>query len=161
MNPEWNITTCRASLSDGGIISGESVWGGSVPLESFWLMRWRANANCSLVSFPMSQISQSSLYKHKRTHYNLNWYNLRNISQNRDRSVPWAFMENQIHGQATHQMCAKVADGKPVFRNMSLTSAPDTKPSLSLSVLVNNSSYLALSEGDTTHCIHTDRQTVY
>lgn len=56
----------------------------------------------------------------------------------------------------SHQMRAKVADGKPVFRNISRTSAPDTKPSMSLSVLVNKSSYLAFSAGDTTHCTHTN-----
>ena len=50
------------SLSEGGIISGQRFWGGSTPLVSFWLIRCSASANCSLVSFPMSPMSQSSLW---------------------------------------------------------------------------------------------------
>lgn len=49
-------------------------------------------------------------------------------------------------------MRASVADGSPVLRKMSLTSGPDTRPSMSLSVLLKRSSYFALSAGDTTHC---------
>lgn len=51
-----------------------------------------------------------------------------------------------------YQMRASVADGSPVLRKMSLTSGPDTRPSMSLSVLLKRSSYFALSAGDTTHC---------
>lgn len=55
------ITCLMFSLSDGGIISGERLCGGSRPLVSFWLIRWSARANCSRVSFPMSPMSHNSL----------------------------------------------------------------------------------------------------
>lgn len=55
------LTCLMFSLSDGGIISGERLCGGSRPLLSFWLIRWSARANCSRVSFPMSPMSHSSL----------------------------------------------------------------------------------------------------
>lgn len=51
-----------------------------------------------------------------------------------------------------YQIRASVAEGNPVLRKMSLTSGPDTRPSMSPSVLLNTSSYFALSAGDTTHC---------
>lgn len=54
---------------------------------------------------------------------------------------------------SAYQIRASVADGSPVLRKISLTSAPDTKPSMSLSVLLNSSSYFAFSAADTTHCI--------
>lgn len=57
---EW-LTCLIFCLSDGGIISGERLCGGSRPLASFWFIRWSARANCSRVSFPMSPISHSSL----------------------------------------------------------------------------------------------------
>ena len=50
-----------------------------------------------------------------------------------------------------YQMRASVAEGRPVFRKMSRTSGPDTRPSMSPSVLLNSSSYLAFSAGETTH----------
>lgn len=53
---------------------------------------------------------------------------------------------------AAYQMRASVAEGSPVLRKMSLTSGPDTRPSMSPSVLAKSSSYFALSAGDTTHC---------
>lgn len=52
----------------------------------------------------------------------------------------------------TYQIRASVAEGSPVLRKISLTSGPDTRPSMSPSVLLNSSSYFALSAGDTTHC---------
>lgn len=51
----------------------------------------------------------------------------------------------------SYQIRASVAEGSPVLRKISLTSGPDTSPSMSPSVLLNTSSYLALSAGDTTH----------
>lgn len=57
----------------------------------------------------------------------------------------------------TNQIRASVAEGSPVLRKISLTSGPDTRPSMSPSVLLNSSSYFALSAGDTTHC--TDNKT--
>lgn len=51
-----------------------------------------------------------------------------------------------------YQIRASVAEGSPVLRKISLTSGPETRPSMSPSVLLNSSSYFALSAGDTTHC---------
>lgn len=50
-----------------------------------------------------------------------------------------------------YQICARRAEGSPVFKNSSLASTPDTNPSMSLSVFTKISSYLILSAGDTTH----------
>lgn len=48
-------------------------------------------------------------------------------------------------------MCASKAEGRPVFKNNSLASTPETKPSMSLSVFKKMSWYFILSAGDTTH----------
>lgn len=58
-------------------------------------------------------------------------------------------------------MRASVAEGRFDLRKMSLTSGPDTNPSISLSLLVKSSSYLALSAGETTHCKHTNNSVDY
>lgn len=64
-------------------------------------------------------------------------------------------VEDELRGSCavpTNQIRASVAEGSPVLRKISLTSGPDTRPSMSPSVLLNSSSYFALSPGDTTHC---------
>lgn len=65
--------------------------------------------------------------------------------------MKWGGAEGQFC-VLTHQIRARVAEGNPVLRKISLTSGPDTRPSMSPSVLLKSSSYLALSAGDTTHC---------
>lgn len=65
--------------------------------------------------------------------------------------MKWELLKDSF-GVQTHQIRASVAEGSPVLRKISLTSGPDTRPSMSLSVLLKSSSYLALSAGNTTHC---------
>lgn len=58
--------------------------------------------------------------------------------------------KKSIQIKSYHIWASKV-EGKPVFKNISRTSNPDTNPSISLSVFRKISSYLAFSAGDTTH----------
>lgn len=51
----------------------------------------------------------------------------------------------------SYQICASKAEGRPVFKNNSLASTPETNPSMSLSVFKNISLYFILSAGDTIH----------
>lgn len=51
----------------------------------------------------------------------------------------------------SYQICASKAEGRPVFKNNSLASTPETKPSMSLSDFRKISWYFVLSAGDTTH----------
>jgi len=57
----------------------------------------------------------------------------------------------QLSWKKPYQICARRAEGSPVFKNSSLASTPDTNPSMSLSVFTKISSYLILSAGDTIH----------
>lgn len=54
-------TCIGVPLSDGGIMSADSVCGGSTPLLTFCWMRCIARANCSLVSFPICRVSARAL----------------------------------------------------------------------------------------------------
>ena len=46
-----------ALLSEGGIMSGVMVWGGSRPLVTFCWIRYMARENCSLDSLPTCWVS--------------------------------------------------------------------------------------------------------
>lgn len=50
-----------AVLSDGGIMSGVRVDGGSMPLVAFCWIRYMARENCSRVSLPVCLVSASPL----------------------------------------------------------------------------------------------------
>lgn len=54
-----------AVLSDGGIMSGVRVEGGSTPLVVFCWIRYMARENCSRVSFPVCLVSASPLRRER------------------------------------------------------------------------------------------------
>lgn len=53
--------TAAAVLSDGGIMSGVNVEGGSIPLVAFCSIRYIAKENCSRFSLPVCLVSASPL----------------------------------------------------------------------------------------------------
>lgn len=53
--------TAAAVLSDGGIMSGVNVEGGSIPLVDFCWIRCMAKENCSRFSLPVCLVSASPL----------------------------------------------------------------------------------------------------
>lgn len=57
----------------------------------------------------------------------------------------------QLFYVVTHQMWARVVLGRPLCRKMLRISSPDTKPSMSVSAILNIWSNFILSTGFTTH----------
>lgn len=57
----------------------------------------------------------------------------------------------QLFCVVTHQMWARVVLGRPLCRKMLRISSPDTKPSMSVSAILNIWSNFILSTGFTTH----------
>lgn len=57
----------------------------------------------------------------------------------------------QLFYVVTHQMWARVVLGRPLCRKMLRISSPDTKPSMSVSAVLNIWSNFILSTGFTTH----------
>lgn len=57
----------------------------------------------------------------------------------------------QVFYVMTHQMWARVVLGRPLCRKMLRISSPDTKPSMSVSAILNIWSNFILSTGFTTH----------
>lgn len=57
----------------------------------------------------------------------------------------------QLFYVVTHQMWARVVLGRPLCRKMLRISSPDTKPSISVSAVLNIWSNFILSTGFTTH----------
>lgn len=57
----------------------------------------------------------------------------------------------QVFYVMTHQMWARVVLGRPLCRKMLRISSPDTKPSMSVSAVLNIWSNFILSTGFTTH----------
>lgn len=53
--------TAEAVLSDGGIMSGVNVEGGSMPFEVFCWIKYMAKENCSRFSLPVCLVSASPL----------------------------------------------------------------------------------------------------
>lgn len=60
-------TTAEAAiLSDGGIMSGVSVKGGSMPLLVFCSIRYMARENCSRFNLPVCLVSASPLHRRNK-----------------------------------------------------------------------------------------------
>lgn len=60
-------TAEAAVLSDGGIMSGVNVEGGSMPLVVFCWIRYMAKKNCSRVSLPVCLVSARPLMRGDET----------------------------------------------------------------------------------------------
>lgn len=58
------LTGTGVLLSEGGIMSGVSACGGSMPLLTFCWMKCIARENCSLVSLPICLVSARALQEH-------------------------------------------------------------------------------------------------
>lgn len=65
--------------------------------------------------------------------------------------LTWGGANFQLFYVVTHQMWARVVLGRPLCRKMLRISSPDTKPSMSVSAILNIWSNFILSTGFTTH----------
>ena len=65
--------------------------------------------------------------------------------------LQYSFKSCKLQHNKTDHICASTICGRPDCRKISLISAPLTKPSRSVSALVNISSYWAFSTAVTTH----------
>lgn len=68
-----------------------------------------------------------------------------------NKGLTWGGANFQVFYVLTHQMWARVVLGRPLCRKMLRISSPDTKPSMSVSAILNIWSNFILSTGFTTH----------